>query len=127
MYGAAIGMAFQVVDDILDLAGDADVIGKDSLVDIKEGKLTWPLILACEKEPSIEVCLRDIAVNPESLDESYAKALRKRIIATGALEETRNRALQCAQQAQAALEVVPEGKSRDALSTVIDAVVNRGL
>ena len=126
-YGAAIGMAFQVVDDILDLAGESDVIGKDSLVDIKEGKLTWPLIIACEREPSIEVCLREIACTPEALDETYAKSLRQRILDTGALDEARRRARLCAEQAQQALEMVPASKSRDALSTVIEAVVNRGL
>ena len=126
-YGVMIGLAFQIVDDILDLAGDPALTGKAGLTDVREGKLTWPLILACERDVKIEKRLREIAATggPIPLDE--AVALRKMILATDCLVDTRLRARQLADQALSALELVPSGRAQQALATVVETVVNRGM
>src|SRR5690606_25678383 len=51
--GASLGLAFQLTDDLLDLDGDPAVTGKDALADLRQGKVTWPVILACEREPDL--------------------------------------------------------------------------
>ena len=47
------GVAFQVIDDVLDLAGNPEVVGKSLFADLHEGKMTYPLLLAIEREPSL--------------------------------------------------------------------------
>ena len=78
--GAALGIAFQLVDDALDLAGDPKVLGKDGLLDLREGKLTWPLIIACERDPGLQTLLATVANDPGLLDDpARCERLRRRL------------------------------------------------
>jgi geranylgeranyl pyrophosphate synthase len=95
-FGAAIGLAFQLLDDVLDVSGPPERTGKARGTDLLDGTVTLPLILAAEREPAIgEVDLR-------SLDPAAAAQLCDRIEASGALRQVRSRAL----------EMVAEGKRR---------------
>ncbi len=124
--GDRLGLAFQLVDDALDLAGDPTVTGKDSLLDLREGKLTWPLLVACERDPTLVGDLQAIAADPDRLDDpTVASGLRARLLATGCLEATRGRAMEAAEEAKASLAELPPSAARDALDTVIDAAVAR--
>jgi O-succinylbenzoic acid--CoA ligase len=94
--GRHFGIAFQLVDDLLDLDGDPTLLGKGNLLDLAEGKLTWPVLLALHQSPSLAGELEaqifahlgsERAPSPEQL-----ASLRERIRATGAIEQTRREA-----------------------------------
>jgi geranylgeranyl pyrophosphate synthase len=111
-FGLALGVAFQIADDILDCTGDHHATGKAGGVDLKDGTPTLPLLLAARRDP---VVWRALA------GETVADAL-DRVAATGALEESREVALDYAAQARAALDGEPDRASLEALT---HAVVNR--
>jgi geranylgeranyl pyrophosphate synthase len=95
-FGASIGLAFQLLDDVLDVSGPPERTGKARGTDLLDGTVTLPLILATERDPAIrEVDLR-------SLDPAGVEQLCDRIAAAGGLRQVRSRAL----------EMVAEGKRR---------------
>ncbi len=74
-FGNHVGMAFQLMDDILDFTADPKVLGKSLLSDITEGKMTLPVILAAEQSPELKLLLRKLsaAVEPEALHRTALK------------------------------------------------------
>ena len=119
--GNALGMAFQLVDDILDLDGDPEVLGKDLFADLADGKLTWPLIVASEKDPSlvfdIQACIDRGGADATTVIES--------VRAHGAIEATKAFALEQADVALDALAGLPESQARRALEVVVETAVHR--
>lgn len=99
--GRELGVGFQMIDDLVDLAPGANT-GKDTFSDIREGKFTWPLILAAEIDPDLISSFQRVA-NGEALHED----LVRRVIATGALAETKREAALCGSRAIALLEQLP--------------------
>jgi geranylgeranyl pyrophosphate synthase len=119
-FGAQIGLAFQLLDDVLDVSGPAERTGKERGTDLLDGTVTLPLIAAAESDPSIR------RVDLRALDPASAEQLCERITATGALEQVRSRALQMVATAKSGLgsaEFDPE--QRHLLELVADGVVQR--
>jgi geranylgeranyl pyrophosphate synthase len=122
-FARRIGLAFQMLDDVLDVSGPVERTGKSRGTDLLDGTVTLPFILAREREP--ELAAFDLASLGGAGGHQRAEALCERIAATGALDEARERALAVVAEAKAALPaVLPEGRSA-LLELVADAVVER--
>ncbi len=120
-FGLHLGVAFQAVDDELDYA---DGTGKDPLADLREGKITYPLVIALERDPALHGRLVALLAEPEPRrDELLAIAAAVR--ATGALAASRELAEEHVERALAVLEELPAGAPRDALVTVALASLER--
>jgi geranylgeranyl pyrophosphate synthase len=119
-FGADVGLAFQLLDDVLDVTGPPERTGKARGTDLLDGTVTLPLILAAERDPAI----REVDLN--GLGAAAAEALCDRIAATGALEEVRSRALAMVAAGKQALAGPGlEAEQRQLLELVADGVVQR--
>jgi octaprenyl-diphosphate synthase len=124
-YGTHLGVAFQATDDVLDFEGDPARTGKALFTDLREGKATYPLILAVEREPGSAAMLRAL-VEPSEGDlgarRSEVLALLER---TGALADARHFAEAQSEEAIRALDRWGERPAVAALITVARAAVAR--
>jgi geranylgeranyl pyrophosphate synthase len=119
-FARRIGLAFQMLDDVLDVSGPVERTGKARGTDLLDGTVTLPLILARERDPALA------AFDLASLDgPEQAEALCERVAATGALDEARERALRVVAEAKAALPAILPGDRSVLLDLVADAVVER--
>ncbi|MGB3313484.1 MAG: polyprenyl synthetase family protein [Albidovulum sp.] len=124
-YGDALGIAFQIVDDLLDYGGTSTVIGKNTGDDFRERKLTLPVIKAVAKASAAEreFWRRVIEKGDQREgDLDHAMALMTR---HGTMEATRDEALAWAAKARDALTALPPHALRDMLSDLADYVVAR--
>jgi octaprenyl-diphosphate synthase len=104
-YGQALGTAFQVIDDVLDYAGDASEMGKNLGDDLREGKATLPLIIAMQRGTAAQSSVVRSAIENGSVDAlSDVIAIVRE---TGALDATREAAAAEAQRAMAAAAKLP--------------------
>jgi heptaprenyl diphosphate synthase len=116
-FGAHLGLAFQMVDDLLDLTGDPKVTGKSPGTDLREGVYTLPVLLACRREPALAARLLK---GRRSLGDVLPV-----LEASGALSEAVARALCEAEAAEADLARLPGSEWRDALRSVLDGVLGQ--
>lgn len=122
-YGLHFGMAYQLIDDWLDYAGDPKLMGKNVGDDLAEGKLTLPLIQALQASSSTDQDIIRTAINArsgDSIDRIY-NIVRD----SGALDYTRQAAVAEGEQAIAQLQALPESPYRDALHALVDYSLSR--
>jgi geranylgeranyl pyrophosphate synthase len=119
-FGRRIGLAFQLLDDVLDVSGPASRTGKHRGTDLLDGTVTLPYILARERDPELA------ALDPRTIrDPETAERVCDRIEATGALDEARRRALEIVDDAKARLADGLPARQRMALELVANGVVAR--
>lgn len=122
-YGRNIGMAFQVVDDLLDVSGEEDVVGKPTGNDLAAGVITLPVIHLLKQEDVGERARRLLGEAPfgrHQIDEVLALVRQN-----GAVEYSREVAASFARQAQEQLQVLPASPGRDMLEGVADELLRR--
>lgn len=120
LFGRRIGLAFQMLDDVLDIAGPPERTGKALGTDLLDGTVTLPLIVAGRIEPPI------LDADLTTLNEAAAEDLCRRIEATGALDEVRGRAMEMIEEAKAGLASAGlADEQRELLELIADGVVLR--
>ena len=134
-YGDKLGMAFQIMDDVLDYTSDEETLGKPVANDLREGQVTMPVMLAQETL---------VKTNPEAAEDFVAKiealscteeksaeqeALMQSLLAyieqTKSVSQTLERASVFVREAQQALKIVPDCQAKQALLDLADFVVER--
>ena len=119
-FGAEVGLAFQLLDDVLDVTGPPQRTGKARGTDLLDGTVTLPLIYAAEEDAGLA------GVELRGTDSARAEALCERIAATAALERVRTEALEMVAAGKRALESDSfEPEERRLLGLVADGVVDR--
>ena len=113
-YGETLGVAFQVVDDLLDLLGSPEVIGKEPGTDLKEGVFTLPVLMGCARDPRFAELLE----HERSIDRILPE-----LQANGAIEAALSFTHETADRARAAIDKLDDSRAKETLATVISGVV----
>jgi len=124
-YGRCLGVAFQLIDDLLDYTGNVEAVGKPVLNDLREGKLTMPLILALPRASEAE--RRQVAAvlserDFRSVGSADVLAIAERY---GGIAETRALARDYAGAARVALGAFPDSEAKDGLLLATESVIDR--
>jgi len=124
-FGHALGMAFQITDDLLDYTEGEAVTGKPSGLDLKEHKVTLPLIAALPRlAPSERREVEELFAEPGPGDARVERVVQV-VARAGGLDYARERAAEWAQRAEAALEELPASQERDTLRDALVYAVER--
>jgi octaprenyl-diphosphate synthase len=124
-YGHYLGMAFQIIDDVLDFTGDQASLGKPVANDLRHGIITLPVILFLENRPDHPTIGRILAY--DTLEDSEIVAVVDEIRASGAVDAAVDEARQFTAAARAALSPLPDSQSRQTLLDLAQFVVERSV
>jgi octaprenyl-diphosphate synthase len=124
-FGTNLGAAFQIADDLLDYTATEEATGKPVGQDLREHKVTLPLIVALSRmNPDERRLVEDLMADPTPEDSEIAAVIQI-VDARGGIVAARERASEMVQRAETELEAVPAGSARDALSASITYCVER--
>ena len=123
LYGLSLGIAFQIQDDILDLVGEEQTVGKTLGSDIEKGKMTLPMIHFLRTAPQEHRSLLRSLL--QSNDADKAERIRNLILPSGSIEYARGRAQAFVDRARGALLSLPDTDARRVLDTMAGFVVSR--
>jgi octaprenyl-diphosphate synthase len=125
LYGLNVGLAFQLVDDVLDLTSNESTLGKPVGSDLKEGKLTLPLIyLMRDGNSHHRELVRDV-LREKNPDSSRREAIMKLVRDLGTADRVLEKAHKYAENAKSCLKDFPACQARDALLSIPDYIVER--
>jgi len=113
-YGRALGRAFQIADDVLDSTADETTAGKSVGHDLQEGKLTLPVLLACEADPALGQRVRG-QLGDKGVPAPVVAEILAQVRAVGGVERARRKAEDLAVAGAAELDALPPSPSREAL------------
>ncbi len=120
-FGYNFGMAFQIIDDLLDVLAEEETIGKPVLSDLREGKLTLPYIYLLKKERQAELTEYILSKGKETID---FKKLRKVLVEKGAVDYSLNKAREFLKEARKNIEFLPPSSFKDSLSSLLELYEN---
>ncbi len=125
-FGQKLGIAFQIQDDVLDLLGTEETVGKSVGKDLEKGKLTFPVIHHLEKTGVMDgtrslMLLQKAASGDTSVFPEITEAIKS----TGSIQATQELAESYVQQAKDALDILPASAGRSMLELIADAVIQR--
>lgn len=124
-YGWNLGMAFQLVDDLLDFTASEEVLGKPVGNDLSEGKVTLPLILALQQCDKEEKKMVETVMSDQSYDRVSLQSVLGLLNKYAAIDTVRRRALTYTETAAAQLEAFSDSSYKRALTSVTEWVVDR--
>jgi octaprenyl-diphosphate synthase len=124
-YGFNLGICFQLIDDLLDFTSSTEVLGKPALSDLKEGKVTLPLILAIPRATSRERDLIATVARTKSFNGTDPAEILAIVNRYETLDESRAIARDYAEKARKALEPFPTSPARETLDAALDFVLDR--
>lgn len=124
-YGLSLGIAFQIQDDILDVVGDTDTVGKTLGIDIEKGKMTLPMIHFLRSAPAEHrALLRSLLIGR---DADKAERVRNLILPSESIPYATDRARQLVDRARSVLSELPDSEARRVLDTMAEFVVTRAM
>jgi octaprenyl-diphosphate synthase len=123
-YGRAVGRAFQIADDILDCAVAESVAGKSVGHDLQEGKLTLPVLLACEADPAVRARIRK-EMGENGMSAAAAAEVLQLVRDAGGVDAAKARARAMIDEAIADLQNLPPSRFREALREIAVLSVER--
>jgi octaprenyl-diphosphate synthase len=124
-YGYNLGICFQLIDDLLDFTSSTEVLGKPALSDLKEGKLTLPLILAAPHATPRERDIMSRVVSRKSFDETDPAEILAIVERYHTVDQTREIARDYANRARLALAPFPDSPAKETLDVALDFVMER--
>ena len=124
-YGKYLGIAFQLVDDVLDYGSQQDVMGKGVGDDFRDGKVTLPVILAYARGSEEDRSFWRAAISGERISDADLERAIALLRSSDALSETVDRARHYGRRAIDALASFPAGKARSALTEAVEFAISR--
>tara|TARA_Y100001970_G_scaffold146576_1_gene179991 strand:+ start:9654 stop:10634 length:981 start_codon:yes stop_codon:yes gene_type:complete len=115
LYGLNLGVSFQLIDDALDLLGDSKKMGKSTMEDFKEGKVTLPILIALEKAPIKKRKKIYQILERKNFDRKSLDILYNFVLENNGIEETLKSAKAYSTKAISAIKSLPESRYKDSL------------
>jgi len=123
-YGMNLGIAFQLVDDLLDFTGSQDVLGKPAGADLLEGKVSLPLIFLLQREPEMRSFVQTV-ISDASYETVSRAFLQEALERSGAMQLALARAIEYALAARGAVEGLPDSTHAQVLASIPSYIVER--